>query len=297
MFKFFKFKKHDKKTKTDKSNNILDNKNIDTNQKEVNILSKKEISKIKKANNKPKKKQGNINNTNTSGNIIDIQNVYKSYLSGSVVTQVLKGINFTIKKGEFAVLFGKSGSGKSTLLNIISGLDRASDGEVIVANNNLTYYSNAKLTKFRREKVSFIFQSYNLLQNLTGYDNVLTGAYLQKDKNKILNIKNLFKEFEIDEIKYKYPSQMSGGQQQRISILRALAKNADIIFADEPTGALDEKTSKIVIRQLKYINKKYKTTIIMVSHDPSIAKMCDKVIKLSDGKIEKIEINENPIDF
>ncbi|VEU59452.1 ABC transporter ATP-binding protein [Mesomycoplasma neurolyticum] len=267
---------------------------IKSSTKEVNILSKREVAKIKKANNKPKKKIGTILSQNKDDNIIDLYNVKKSYLSGQVVTEVLKGVSLSIKKSEFAVLFGKSGSGKSTLLNIISGLDRASDGEVIVSNNNLTYFSNSKLTKFRREKISFIFQSYNLLQNLNGYDNVLTGAYLQKDKSKILNIDELFKEFEIENIKYKYPSQMSGGQQQRISILRALAKNADIIFADEPTGALDEATSKIVMKSLKYINKKYKTTVIIVSHDPSIAKACDKVITLSDGLIESVHINKNP---
>lgn len=280
-----------------KKKNDQNNFNNATTENNIQHLTRKEVRKIKKANNKPKKKHANIVTKNTLGNIIDLYNVRKSYLSGQVITEVLKGVSFQIKKGEFAVLFGKSGSGKSTLLNIISGLDRASEGEVVVSDNNLTYYTNSKLTKFRREKISFIFQNYNLLQNLNGYDNVLTGAYLQKNKDKVLDIDELFKEFEIENIKYKYPSQMSGGQQQRISILRALSKNADIIFADEPTGALDEKTSKIVIKALKYINQKYKTTIIIVSHDPSIAKTCNKIIKLSDGLIESIEINENPEDF
>ncbi|MGZ9413969.1 ABC transporter ATP-binding protein [Mycoplasma sp. AC157] len=258
------------------------------------LLTKKEIKKIKKANSKPKKKHKDMITQNTENNIIEIFDVKKSYLSGSIITSVLKGVTLKIEKGDFAVLFGKSGSGKSTLLNIISGLDRASEGEVIVANNNLTYYNDSKLTKFRRENVSFIFQSYNLLQNLNGYDNVETGAYLQKDKKKVLNINNLFKEFEIEEIKYKYPSQMSGGQQQRISILRALSKNAEIIFADEPTGALDEKTSRAVLKILQYINKTYGTTIVMVSHDPTVAELCNKVIKLASGKIEEIIINSNP---
>ncbi|MGZ9432354.1 ABC transporter ATP-binding protein [Mycoplasma sp. 613B] len=258
------------------------------------LLTKNEIKKIKKANSKPKKKHKDMITQNTENNIIEIFDVKKSYLSGSIITSVLKGVTLKIEKGDFAVLFGKSGSGKSTLLNIISGLDRASEGEVIVANNNLTYYNDSKLTKFRRENVSFIFQSYNLLQNLNGYDNVETGAYLQKDKKKVLNINNLFKEFEIEDIKYKYPSQMSGGQQQRISILRALSKNAEIIFADEPTGALDEKTSKAVLKILQYINKTYGTTIVMVSHDPTVAELCNKVIKLASGKIEEIIINANP---
>ncbi|WGI36719.1 ABC transporter ATP-binding protein [Mesomycoplasma lagogenitalium] len=283
-----------KKEKENKQKNNANAQSVKTEKEQVNILSKKEIRKIKRANNKPKKKIGVINNKNTDKNIIEVKNVTKFYLSGSVITHVLKGISLNIEKGDFAVLFGKSGSGKSTLLNIISGLDRASDGEVIVANNNLTYYNDSQLTKFRRDNVSFIFQNYNLLQNLNGYDNVETGAYLQKDKKKVLNINDLFKEFEIEEIKYKYPSQMSGGQQQRISILRALSKNADIIFADEPTGALDEKTSRAVLKVLQYINKKYGTTIVMVSHDPTVAELCNKIIKLSLGKISDIIINENP---
>ncbi|UWD34162.1 ABC transporter ATP-binding protein [Mesomycoplasma molare] len=258
------------------------------------ILSKSEIRKIKKANNKPRKKIGEVISKNTNNNIIEVINVRKSYLSGSVITEVLKGVTLNIEKGDFAVLFGKSGSGKSTLLNIISGLDRPSEGEVIVANNNLVYYKDSQLTKFRRENVSFIFQSYNLLQNLNGYDNVETGAYLQKNKEKVLDIHKLFEEFEIEDIKYKYPSQMSGGQQQRISILRALSKNADIIFADEPTGALDEKTSQAVLKVLQYINKQYGTTIVMVSHDPSVAELCNKIIKLKLGKIDEIKINQNP---
>ncbi|WP_337898078.1 ATP-binding cassette domain-containing protein, partial [Mesomycoplasma ovipneumoniae] len=150
---------------------------------------------------------------------------------------------------------------------------------------NLAYLKNSELTKFRRQKVSFIFQSYNLLGNINGYDNVQVGAYLQGDKTKLLDIQDLFTEFELDDIKFKFPSQMSGGQQQRISILRALVKNAKIIFADEPTGALDENNTNIVLRILKYINKKYKTTIVMVSHDPQMEPLADLIIKINNGKL------------
>lgn len=268
---------------------------INEQEKSVLEIPPKIIRIINKANKRPRNKDEEVNLTNTEGNIVDVNNVTKYYLTGNVLTNVLKNISFTIKQGEYVVIYGKSGSGKSTLLNLLSGLDRASNGSVVVNNINLPYLSDAKLTKFRRNNVSFIFQSYNLLQNLTGYDNVLSGAYLQKDKSKRLDIHELFKEYELEDVKYKFPAQMSGGQQQRISILRALAKNAQIIFADEPTGALDTDTTKIVLESLHKINKEYGTTIIMVSHDKEIEKVADKVIYISKGNIRDIKINKKPL--
>lgn len=268
---------------------------INEQEKSVLEIPPKIIRIINKANKRPRNKDEEVNLTNTEGNIVDVNNVTKYYLTGNVLTNVLKNISFTIKQGEYVVIYGKSGSGKSTLLNLLSGLDRASNGSVVVNNINLPYLSDAKLTKFRRNNVSFIFQSYNLLQNLTGYDNVLSGAYLQKDKSKRLDIHELFKEYELEDVKYKFPAQMSGGQQQRISILRALAKNAQIIFADEPTGALDTDTTKIVLESLHKINKEYRTTIIMVSHDKEIEKVADKVIYISKGNIRDIKINKKPL--
>ena len=185
-------------------------------------------------------------------------------------------------------MYGKSGSGKSTLLNIISALDRPTSGKVIVNDISLPYLSNRNQTLFRRENISFIFQNYNLLQNLNSYDNVETGSYLQSDKSKRLDIKKLFVDFDLEQCMYKYPSQMSGGQQQRVSILRAIAKNSEIIVADEPTGALDENTGKIVLKLLQQINKEYKSTIIIVSHDPDIAAIADKVIYLELGHVKNI---------
>nr|WP_318026403.1 ABC transporter ATP-binding protein [Mesomycoplasma hyopneumoniae] len=254
----------------------------DTNQAN---LTKKQLKLIRWANDNPRVKSGNIDKTNSPGAIIDFKNVAKYYLFGSVVTKVFADINFSIAAGDFAILSGKSGSGKSTILNLMSGLDRATEGGIIVDSVNLAYLKNGELTKFRRQNVSFIFQSYNLLGNINGYDNVQVGAYLQKDKSKVLDIEQLFAEFELDDIKFKFPSQMSGGQQQRISILRALVKNAKVIFADEPTGALDETNTNIVLRALKYINKKYKTTIVMVSHDPAMEALADLIIKLKNGKL------------
>lgn len=232
---------------------------------------------------------------NTENSIIDVQNVSKYYLTNSNVTKVLDNISFNLKEGEFSLILGKSGSGKSTLLNLISGLDRPSKGNVIVCDTNLPYLSNMQLTYFRRKHISFIFQNYNLLTNLNGYDNVETGAYLQKDPDKKVDIHALFKKFELEDVMYKYPSQMSGGQQQRISILRALSKNAEIIFADEPTGALDEDTTKIVLRFLYEANKENKTTIVMVTHNPLLVPMADKIIHIENGKISKTTTNKNTI--
>ncbi|MBN4089311.1 ABC transporter ATP-binding protein [Mycoplasma enhydrae] len=254
----------------------------------VKVLDPGTLKKYKLANNKPRKKDGQEKQKNTEGYIVEVEDVKKTYLSGNVATDVLKGATFKIKKGEMVVLHGKSGSGKSTLLNIISALDRPTSGTVIVNDVNLPYLSDSKQTSFRRKNISFIFQNYNLLQNLNSYDNVETGSYLQDDKSKHLNIKKLFKDFDLEECMYKYPSQMSGGQQQRVSILRALAKNSDILVADEPTGALDEKTGLIVLKILQEINRDYGTTIIIVSHDPDVAQLADKVIYLELGQIKNI---------
>lgn len=250
----------------------------------VNFKTKVEIQR---ANNRKRKRKNDPNYSliNKEGNIIDIINLNKYYISGGSSTQVLNNLNLSIKRGEFVVLFGKSGSGKTTLLNLMSGLDRPTTGNLIVCDKNLPYLSNTQLTTFRRDNLSFIFQSYNLLTNLSGYDNVETGAYLQKDKSKKQDIEKMFEEFDLIDVINKYPSQMSGGQQQRISILRAIAKNSEIIFADEPTGALDKKTSKIVMELLQRINKELGKTIIMVSHDPSVVKYATRVIHLSKSKI------------
>ncbi|QNM93645.1 ABC transporter ATP-binding protein [Mycoplasma sp. Pen4] len=263
----------------------------------ANVLQvdRKIAKKLKKAASKKRPRDAFEKLQNEENAIIEVKDVSKYYLSGNTVTRVLKNVSLKINKGEFVLIFGKSGGGKSTLLNLISGLDRLSRGNVIVCDNNLPYLSDLQLTLFRRDHVSFIFQNYNLLQNLTGYENVETGSYLQKNKELKLNIDDLFSEFDMEDVKEKYPSQMSGGQQQRISILRALAKNAEIIFADEPTGALDEKTSEIVLSYLYNINKKYGTTIVMVTHNPLIEPIADKTVYVKHGRIAKIKHNKKPI--
>lgn len=246
----------------------------------------RDIRKIKNKAKKKRKKDEFSKRINSNDYIVEVENLSKIYISGgNKATKVLVDLNLKIKKGDFVVLFGKSGSGKSTLLNIISGLDRPTDGQVIVCNKNLPYLSNNELTKFRRDYLAFIFQQYHLLNNVTGLENAETGQYLQKNKNKLVDIKKYFEEFELLDAMNKYPSQMSGGQQQRISIIRALSKNADIIFADEPTGALDKKTSKIVLELLKKIHETQKKTIIMVSHNSDVAKHANRIIVLNNGKI------------
>ncbi|WP_117275797.1 ABC transporter ATP-binding protein [Mycoplasmopsis edwardii] len=294
--------------KADESDVVLTKKSSDTKITKKNIFDVLDAeggaNKIvvdryiaRKLNNAAKRKRYKdefIDKKNSEDSVIEVENVSKYYLSGNSVTRVLKNVSLKINKGEFVMIFGKSGGGKSTLLNLISGLDRPSKGNVIVCDTNLPYLSDLQLTLFRRKNVSFIFQNYNLLQNLSGYDNVQTGAYLQKDKDKKLDINQLFTDFGMEDVKNKYPSQMSGGQQQRISILRALAKNSPIIFADEPTAALDEQTTQLVLSYLYDINKNYGTTIVMVTHNPHIANIATKIVSVKDGKIQNVRINKNP---
>lgn len=269
---------------------------LDQNSKKKNIIVPRKIRSIlNKINSKKRKINDGFYTKNTPGLVIEVKNASKYYVNDNIVTRVLKNVSMDVRQGELMLIYGISGGGKSTLLNLISGLDRPSKGDVIVCDENLPYLSNNKLTLFRRKHVSFIFQNYNLLANLNAYDNVETGGYLQTDKNKKLDIVEMFKKFEMEEEMHKFPSQMSGGQQQRVSIMRALSKNSEIIFADEPTGALDESTTKIVLRLLYEINKQNKTTVVMVSHNPVMAAMADRIVHVVEGRISKIEVNQNPI--
>jgi putative ABC transport system ATP-binding protein len=226
--------------------------------------------------------------------LVDLQNVIKYYSNGSLVTKVLKDVNLQIKYGEFVVILGPSGSGKTTLLNILSGMDTATYGNTIVANHNLITYNSAQLTKFRRDHIGYIFQQYGLLPNLTVRENVEIGSNLQTDLKKRLDIDQLLKTIGIYEQRNKYPRELSGGQQQRVSITRSMAKNPMLIFGDEPTGAIDEEMSKQIMQLFVDINKKYKTTIIIVTHNPILADLATMVIKVANGKISKIIRNSHP---
>lgn len=230
----------------------------------------------------------------TSKYVIELVNVKKSYITREVETPVLKGINLKLEKGDFIVILGPSGSGKTTLLNIVSGLDKVSSGDVFVIGYNLSLLKDVDLTKFRRDNVGFIFQQYNLLTNLTAKENAEVGENLSKNKNKDMTIKDIFETIGMEKQMNKYPHQMSGGQQQRVSIARALAKNPDILFGDEPTGALDEEMGRKVLEILVDVNKNYKTTVIIVTHNPNITDIANTVIHVRNGLIDQIKKNKYP---
>ncbi len=229
--------------------------------------------------------------------IIELENISKYYLVERVVTKVFHNVNLKIKKGEFVVILGPSGSGKTTLLNVMSGIDLADTGDVLVSGQNLTMMDNSALTNFRRHYVGIIFQSYNLLQNLTARENIEIGAYLASTDKKTIPIDELMDILEISDLADSYSYQLSGGQQQRFSIARAIAKNPDLLFCDEPTGALDQKMSRKVLKTLLMIQRRYKTTIILITHNEKFSQIADTVIRFKDGKVMKIDRNENKLSI
>lgn len=222
-------------------------------------------------------------------NIYELKKIHKIYKNAGSENHALNDVNLTLVEGEIIVILGPSGSGKSTLLNILSGIDVPSRGTVFFRGQNIADFGEIELTLYRRENIGFIFQSYNLVSNLTVNENIELGAHLTSTP---LDIDELLKIVGLKEHKYKYPYQLSGGQMQRVSIARALAKNPKVLFCDEPTGALDEETGKRVLRTLQEINQKYKTTMIIVTHNPSIADMAHTVIKMNSGVIKEIYQNK-----
>ena len=220
---------------------------------------------------------------------LEIQDLKKSFGQGEAKTEVLKGINFSVEKGEICVLLGPSGSGKSTLLNIIGGIDSADSGYISINGDKLKDMSEKKLTQYRRKHLGYVFQMYNLIPNLNVKENIEVGAYLS---DKSLDIDELLKTLGLYEHRHKLPNQLSGGQQQRTAIGRAIVKNPDILLCDEPTGALDYNTSKEILKLIEDVNQKYGNTVIMVTHNDAIKNMADRVIKLRDGQIRKDYTNE-----
>lgn len=223
---------------------------------------------------------------------LEINNLMKSFGSGDNRTEVLKEINFSIKKGEICVLLGPSGSGKSTLLNIIGGIDNPDNGFISIEGEKTADMNEKALTLYRRKHLGYVFQMYNLIPNLNVKENIEVGAYLS---DKSLNIDELLKTLGLYEHRHKLPNQLSGGQQQRTSIGRAIVKNPDILLCDEPTGALDYKTSKEILKLIEKVNKKYGNTVIIVTHNDAIKHMADRVIKLRDGEIRDNYINNEKI--
>lgn len=230
-------------------------------------------------------------------NLIEIKNVYKIYKTGKIKTTVLNNINLDINKGEILVILGPSGSGKTTMLNVISGLDKITKGQIIYSGKVISKYRDAKMTRFRKKNLGFIFQTYNLLEHLNVYENVLVGASLGKGK---VDVEKIIETVGLKKHKKKYMHELSGGEQQRVSIARALAKNPEVMFCDEPTGALDEKTGKKVLEAIVEANEKIGTTMIIVTHNPGIALIGDRIIKMNSGKIVEEIVNKkrtNPKDI
>ncbi len=219
---------------------------------------------------------------------INIENIEKSYGEGENRFQVLKGISFQVEKGEMVVLLGPSGSGKSTLLNIIGGIDTLDSGRVGINHEYIENMSERERITYRRKNLGYVFQSYNLIPNLTVRENIEVGAYLSKNH---LDIDELLFVLGLKKHEDKIPAQLSGGQQQRTSIGRAIIKNPNLLLCDEPTGALDSDTSKQILELIEKVKEKYNTSIIMVTHNENIARMADTIIRLKDGKIQSINKN------
>ena len=220
---------------------------------------------------------------------LEISGIKKHFGDGESRVEVLKGIDLEIQKGEICVLLGASGSGKSTLLNIIGGIDDADSGYISIDGEKTADMSEKKLTLYRRKHLGYIFQMYNLIPNLNIKENVEVGAYLSDNP---LDVDDILKTLGLYEHRHKLPNQLSGGQQQRTAIGRAVVKNPDILLCDEPTGALDYATSKEILKLIEDINKKYGSTVIMVTHNDAIKNMADRVVKLRDGQIRKNYLNE-----
>lgn len=222
---------------------------------------------------------------------IEFKNVDKIYKMGEVEIKALNKTSFEIEKGELVVILGPSGAGKTTCLNILGGMDSATRGKVLVDNKDITNYSDKELIMYRRNDIGFVFQFYNLVQNLTALENVELAVQLCKDH---LNPKTILNKVGLQKRMDNFPSQLSGGEQQRVAIARAIAKNPKLLLCDEPTGALDYKTGKQILKLLEETARKEKMTVIIITHNAAIAPMADKVIKFKNGSVSDIIINKKP---
>lgn len=223
---------------------------------------------------------------------LEIADLKKGYGSGDSRQEVLRGLSFSVSKGEFCVLLGPSGSGKSTLLNIIGGIDQPDAGYISINGDKMEDMSEKALTQYRRKHLGYVFQMYNLIPNLNVRENIEVGAYLS---DAPLDIDELLQTLGLYDHRYKLPNQLSGGQQQRTSIGRAVVKNPDLLLCDEPTGALDYNTSKEILKLIQDVNQQYGNTIVMVTHNEAIRKMADHVVKLRDGQVRHNDINTEKV--
>jgi putative ABC transport system ATP-binding protein len=223
---------------------------------------------------------------------INIENLRKSYKSGDVVTDVLKGITMKLDKGEIGVILGPSGSGKSTLMNILGGIDRSDSGKIVVDGTDVTGLKDDQLTEYRRDHIGFVFQFYNLVPNLTVSENIEVVSNISKFP---LNMDEVLKSVGLSDKKHRFPRELSGGEQQRVSIARAIVKNPKLLLCDEPTGALDFTTSREILKLLQKVNKDFNTTILMITHNTAISPMANRVYGLRSGEIVKEIINESTV--
>ena len=224
--------------------------------------------------------------------LLEFQSVTRTYTMGEVSVEALKSTSLEVYSGELLIILGPSGSGKSTLLNIMGGMDLPSSGQVLYDGQNLSKATQAELTRYRREEVGFIFQFFNLISDLTAGENIRMAAGLVEEP---LSLQKTLEEIGIAHLENSFPSQMSGGEQQRVSIARALIKNPRLLLCDEPTGSLDYETGKLVLAQLSEIARKNNSTVVIVTHNSPIAQMGDRVIRMRSGKIVEITENSNPL--
>ena len=225
---------------------------------------------------------------------IELKNVKKEYQMGTVKIEAAKNVNFSIEKGELVVVLGPSGAGKTTVLNLLGGMDRVTKGDILVDGNNIAKYNEKELIKYRRYDIGFVFQFYNLVQNLTAIENVELARQIAKDPldaSEMLNLVGL------GERENNFPSQLSGGEQQSVAIARAVAKNPKLLLCDEPTGALDYKTGKQVLKVLQDMSVEHHMTVVMITHNSALADMGQKIIKVRSGQIEDTIINEHPMNI
>ena len=225
-------------------------------------------------------------------NFITLRDVKKIYKMGEVEIMAAAGMDFHVNKGEFVVVVGPSGAGKTTVLNILGGMDTATSGEVIIDGVDITGFSQKELTRYRRDDIGFVFQFYNLIPNLTALENVELALQISKNP---MDAATVMDEVGLGERKANFPAQLSGGEQQRVSIARALAKNPKLLLCDEPTGALDYNTGKAILKLLQDTCREKGMTVILITHNSAIAPMADRVIQIKNGRVSNMTVNENPI--
>ena len=223
---------------------------------------------------------------------VKLENVTKIYRMGEIEIRAADGVDFEIMKGEFDVIVGPSGAGKTTVLNVLGGMDTATSGSIWVDGKDISKYNQRELTGYRRDDIGFVFQFYNLISNLTALENVELALQICRDP---LSARSVLKDVGLGDRMKNFPAQLSGGEQQRVSIARALAKNPKLLLCDEPTGALDYNTGKAILKLLQDMCRERGMTVIVITHNSAIAPMADRVIKIKNGKVSSMTVNENPI--